>query len=80
MGLQVFTEKVLVWDQTQNMMVSQTSVSVAMVGNKDSIYAIEGPLICQTGSDICEAARVLKERLINHLPQSDTNEPDDIMI
>lgn len=81
MGLQIDTEKVLVWDNTQFKMVERTSVSVSIVGNKGTVYAVEGPLICETGYDICEAARILKERLLGRLPQpSGYNEPYDTVI
>lgn len=60
MGLQISTNKVLIWDNMQNKMVPKTSVEVSIVGNKGSVYAVEGPLLCQSGTEILEAVEVLK--------------------
>jgi len=68
MSFQISTNKVLIWDNMLNKMVPKTSVEVSIVGNKGSVYAVEGPLLCQTGTEILEAVEVLKSHIFNRLP------------
>lgn len=78
MGMRIDTEKVMVWDHEQNQMVVRTEVSVSVVGNKGTVFAYEGPLLCRTAQDIHEATHELKERLFRRLPTA-PEQPDRII-
>lgn len=67
MGLKVDTEKVMLWDNDASKMVIKTAVTVSLVGNKGSIYACEGPIICTNGADIFEAVQTLRSKLTAQL-------------
>lgn len=73
MGIKVHADKSLVWDNESNQMVMRTAVSVSIVGINGTVYAIEGPIYCQTGHDIFEATTLLKNRIIGRLPRNEIN-------
>jgi len=68
MGLRIDTQKVLLWDNDQNMMVTKTEVFMRIVTNKGSIIKEEGPLYCTDGKEIFEATRILHSRMVSALP------------
>ena len=68
MGFQIDTKKVLLWDNTQNIMVQKTEVFVRIITNKGSIIREEGPLYCLDGKEIFEATKTLRDRIISSLP------------
>lgn len=70
MGIQVRADKTLVWDNETDTMVVRTAVSVAIVGNHGSEYAIEGPIYCQSSQEIFEASQMLRQRLVSTLVPS----------
>jgi hypothetical protein len=63
----VDTVKKLVWDADQNKMVTRTEVFVRIVGNLGTVFAEEGPLLCETGHDIFLAVEELKGRIFKNL-------------
>lgn len=70
MGLQVSTEKCLIWDKQTTSMVTKTAVHVRVVGNRGTIYFETGPLYCETAQEIFEAVQKLKSQLFSELPIS----------
>ena len=68
MGLRVDTQKVLLWDNDQNMMVTKTEVFLRIVTNKGNIIKEEGPLYCTDGKEVFEATRLLHSRMVASLP------------
>lgn len=71
MGLKLDTEKVLIWDSDINKMVIKTEVTVSLVGNHGSIYAVKGPIYCTNAQEIYEANLMLRHRLVGYLVPSD---------
>lgn len=68
MGTRIDTEKILLWDNDQNRMVTKTEVFVRMITNKGTVVMEEGPLYCADGKEIFEATRLLTDRMISSLP------------
>lgn len=68
MGIQIDTQKVLIWDCDQNKMIPKTEVFVRIVTNKGSILKEEGPLYCSNGKEVFDATRILHSRLVASLP------------
>lgn len=68
MGIQISTQKVLLWDNEQSRIVLKTEVIVRIVTNKGTVLVEAGPLYCIDGREIFEATKILRERMIASLP------------
>ena len=68
MGIRIDTQKMILWDNEQNCMVTKTEVFVRLLFNKGTIMVEAGPLYCIDEKEIFEATRLLYERMISPLP------------
>jgi hypothetical protein len=68
MGIQIDTQKVILWDNDLHRMVPKTEVFVRVVTYKGAVMIEEGPLYCIDGKEVYDATRLLYNRLRCSLP------------
>ena len=67
MGIRIDTQKMILWDNELNCMVTKTEVFVRFISNKGTIMVEAGPLYCIDGKEIFEATRLLYERMFSSM-------------